>query len=195
MRKKERKKHMSFDTNMQVRGQVGVNSLNDIKEGQNVSENQVAVFKNKLEAFQNAYSMHAQTVYKNRKVNVSEYGMEGKTGVKAFFQKTKNLCHNIAVAFRPGNENKANNAARIIEQSVTELKNAADALKPKDYDALLKTQTFGGTIRNLDDARKQIQDHLNLVKDYKDTGNFAASLNQSLTDIGNIEKKSLQRHF
>ena len=50
---------MSFDTNMQVRGQVGVNSLNDIKEGQNVSENQVAVFKNKLEAFQNAYSMHA----------------------------------------------------------------------------------------------------------------------------------------
>ena len=179
---------MSFDTNMQVRGQVGVNSLNDIKEGQNVSENQVAVFKNKLEAFQNAYSMHAQTVYKNRKVKVSEYGMEGKTGVKAFFQKTKNLCHNIAVAFRPGNENKANNAARIIEQSVTELKNAADALKPKDYDALLKTQTFGGTIRNLDDARKQIQDHLNLVKDYKDTGNFAASLNQSLTDIGNIEK-------
>ena len=132
--------------------------------------------------------MHAQTVYKNRKVNVSEYGMEGKTGVKAFFQKTKNLCHNIAVAFRPGNENKANNAARIIEQSVTELKNAADALKPKDYDALLKTQIFGGTIRNLDDARKQIQDHLNLVKDYKDTGNFAASLNQSLTDIGNIEK-------
>lgn len=188
MRKKERKKHMSFDTNMQVRGQVGVNSLNDIKEGQNVSENQVTVFKKELEAFKNAYSIHAQTVYKNRKVNVSEYGMEGKTGVKAFFQKTKNLCHNIAVAFRPGNENKANNATGIIERSVTELKNAADALKPEDYDALLKTQTFNETIRKLDDARKQIQDHIHLVKDYKDTDNFATRLSLSLTDIGNIEK-------
>ena len=186
---------MIGNMDMRIGEQPDIRNSNTIDSAGNVNENKVAVFQEKLEAFQNAYQMHNQTVYKNRKVSVSEYGMEGKTGVKAFFQKTKNLCHNIAVAFRSGNENKANDAADIIKQSVTDLKNAADALKPEDYDTLLKAQTFGGTIRNLDDARKQIKDHINLVKGYKDTGNFAARLNQSLTDIGNIEKNLYNGFF
>ncbi len=150
---------MNTDMSMRIGSQSDIGNLDTTGSAGNVKENQVAVFKNKLDAFKNAFSLAAATIRTHRTVNIFSYNPKGKIGLGRFKQILDNIGHNIAVLCRG-----EGNVAKIegdLNTQIEELYNIIihDFTKD-DYKETLKADNynqFQQCITTLNDYQTQLE--------------------------------------
>lgn len=150
---------MSKIPDMQIEPQLNIGNLDTTGSAGNVKENQVAVFKNKLDAFKNAFSLAAATIRTHRTVNIFSYNPEKKTGLGRFKQILDNIGHNIAVLCRgEGNvaEAEVATAKKSLNKEIEELNDTICKFKDDDYKKVLKDGKSKQYIETLTSYQKDL---------------------------------------
>jgi len=170
---------MSKIPDMQIEPQPDIGNLDTTGSAGNVKENQVAVFKNKLEAFKEAFSLADATIRTHRTVNIFSYNPEKKTGLGRFKQILDNIGHNIAVLCR--GEGDVAKTEEDLNKQIEELNDTISKFTEGDYKEVFKNGNSNQYITTLENY----QDQLNVLYRY-------SNRLEELYNISELKKNTIE---